>query len=426
MRGRGRGRRAPRKALPSAVSEEVTIGEIGHRGDGIAQCGGGTVYVPFTLPGERVRIMRRGERGEVGEIIDASPQRIEPLCRHFAQCGGCRLQHWESAPYLAWKRDQVIAALAARGLQAEVAPVHGLPPRSRRRAVLAARNAGGGVELGYHAPSSHDLVAISECPVLTPELEAALEPAARLLARAPAFRGELRITLLQSDNGTDMAVEGGAAPRSPDALADIAAIAAIGGFARVTWDSELLLQRAVPVQRFGAVAVVPPPGGFLQAAAEGEEALARLVLAGVGEATNIADLFAGCGTFALRLARRARVSAVEGDRVALAALEKASHMPGLKGVTCLARDLFEEPLREKDLAGFDAVVLDPPFAGARAQAEALAASTVARIVMVSCNPATFARDARILVDGGYALTRVAPVDQFVFSPHIELVGHFQR
>lgn len=415
-----------RRAAQTAVIEEVTVARIGHRGDGVAETADGAVYVPFALPGERLRIARSGGRGEVREILASSPQRVAPVCRHFGACGGCRLQHWQHEPYLAWQQAQVVAALAARGFNAEVAPVVAGKTRTRRRTVLSARSAAAGVVLGYHAPASGEVIAVTECPVLTPALESALAPLARLVACAGPFRGEARLTVTDSEAGADIAIAGPPAPEGPETMQAVANIATQAGFARLTWGGETLFQRAVPAQVFAGVTVLPPPGAFLQATAAGETALADLVLAATAGAQRVADLFAGCGTFALRLARRAQVTAVEADEAALTALDRAARAPGLKPVACIARDLYRAPLLPAELATFNAVILDPPFAGARAQAETLAASGVGRIVMVSCNPATFARDARILADGGYRLEQVQAVDQFVFSPHIELVGAFAR
>lgn len=407
-------------------TEQVIIQRVGHRGDGIADTPSGPLYVPYTLPGETVTVTREEDRARLVEIVAPSSERVTPVCTHFGTCGGCLLQHWAHDRYLDWKHGQVAAALAARGLVAEVAPVKGTRRKGRRRAMLAAVATRAGVVLGYHARFSRDVVQIDHCPVLACELDVALPALRDLLAPHLEPGVRLKITVTASRAGLDLVIDGMSAPRRPGALAALAAAAAKAGVARLAWDGETLLQLASPAQEFDGACVVPPPGAFLQASAFAEDLLAGLVLDGVGKARHVADLFAGCGTFTLRLARKARVSAFESDRAALAALAQAARGPGLKQVTATVRDLFREPLSGPELKGFDVVVLDPPFAGAKAQAETLAASPVPRIVMVSCNPATFARDARTLVDGGYRLKSVVPVDQFVFSPHIEVVGKFER
>ncbi len=407
---------------------ELVIERLGRQGDGIAQ---GPVYAPFTLPGERVSGEVVGDRMEAPKIVTPSADRVAAPCRHFKSCGGCALQHASDAFLSAWKREVVVAALAAQGIEAEVAETTTSPTQSRRRATFSARRTKKGAMVGFHARRAGEIVAIQDCPLVAPTLMAAI-PAVEALARVGASRkGELKAAVTATDSGLDVAVEGGKTPEDgaegARLRADLAAIAEAHGLARLTWGGEPIALNHPPAVRFGRALVHPPPVAFLQATAEGEAALVRLVREGVGEAVRVADLFAGCGTFALPLAEQAEVLAVEGDAAltdALAAGWRGAE--GLKRVEVEARDLFRRPLMAAEMAKLDAIVFDPPRAGAEAQAREIAKSSVPRVVGVSCDPATFARDARILLDGGFRLTRVTPVDQFRWSGHVELVGVFSR
>lgn len=421
---------------------EFTIDRLGAQGDGVALTPDGPVYTPFALPGERVRAEVAGDRATLVAVLEPSPERVEPPCPHFGRCGGCALQHLAPGAYLAWKREQAAAALGARGVEAEVEPVRPVSSGSRRRTAFALRREGERARLCYHGRRSHELIAIDQCPLLEPRLAGLLPalsdllaPLARSGAKGKSRRGsgtgggseaEAEVWLTACDNGVDMTVKGAPAP-GPGLLARLAEAAPALGLIRVTVNGDLMLQRESPRVRFGGVAAAPPPGVFLQAVEAAERELADLLVAGMGEAKDAADLFAGLGAFTFPMARRARVTAVEADSQALAALAAAARgAGGLKPVTTLRRDLFRDPLAPAELRRFDVAALDPPRAGAAAQAAELAKSSVPRIVMASCNPAAFARDARTLLDGGYRLTRVAPVDQFLFSHHLELAAHFVR
>ncbi len=404
----------------------LSIKSLGHRGDGIASGTEGPIFVPGALPGEEVRATVSNGRASNVDIVSPSPERIQPICRHFEDCGGCSVQQLAEAPYLAWKRQMVEKALADRALELEVSEVLPSQPQSRRRAVLTAVRAGRHILLGYHAKASHRLVDIQECPVLVPEIVAALPGLKSLAAALMPKKGELRITILSTTTGLDAAFEN-ADRKYESRFADLSRLAVDLDLARLTINGETLLQVRPPALDMGGLAVVPPPAGFTQATLGAEEAIAGLVLRGLGKAKKVADLFAGSGTFALRIARTASVHAVEGDAAAIKALDQALRVPqGLKKVTHERRDLFRRPLMKAELESFDAVVFDPPRAGAQAQAEQIAASRVKKVVAVSCNPATFARDLRILVDGGYRIETVTPVDQFLFSPHIECVATLIR
>jgi 23S rRNA (uracil1939-C5)-methyltransferase len=401
---------------------EFEIERLGAQGDGIAETPDGPRFVPFALPGERVRVTG-GDTVEVAANV--SRERRAPICRHFGTCGGCVALHMGERLYAEWKRGIVVEAFRQRGLSPDIAPLLRVPPGSRRRAVLTGRRAGERVTLGYHRRRSHAVFDLEECPVLSADIVAGL-PGLRALAGTLAS-DEARLTVLATPAGLDVAVDGKVGRPDAKAAASIARIAAQHRLARISIGGETIVERSAPVLRTSGVDVTMPPGAFVQAVAEAEEALVRAVLDRIGKPKRTADLFCGVGTFAFALARRGRVSAFDSDSELVAALLAAvRHASGLKPVDARVRDLFREPLSPRELAQFDAVVLDPPRAGARAQCEALAGSDVATIVYVSCDPATLARDARTLVDAGYRLGEIGLVDQFLFTAHVELVVAFQR
>jgi len=404
---------------------EVTIDRLGHQGDGIAAGPDGAVYAARCLPGERVAGDLVGDRIAAPRVLDPSPDRVDPPCPHYAACGGCALLHATDGFVAGWKRDVVVRALAAQGLDAPIRGIATSPARSRRRAALSGRRTRTGAVVGFHGRASDTLTPVPGCVVLTPAIVAGLPLLAEITALGASRKGELTLTVTDAPAGLDVAVTGGPPPGAAllAALPDLAP----RGLARLTWSGEVLAQQAPPALGMGRARVVPPPGAFLQATAHGQAALVAAVRAGVGDARRIVDLFAGCGTFALPLAQRAEVLAVEGDGAMLAALSAGWRgAPGLRTVQVRTRDLFRAPLEGADLAGFDAAVIDPPRAGAAALAAALAAAGPARIASVSCNPASFARDAATLVAGGYGLDWIAVVDQFRWSPHVELAARFTR
>jgi len=410
--------------------ERLAIKGLGVRGDGIASSGADAIYVPYTLPGEIVEVDRwpgHPDRRNLVRVEAASPARIAPICPHFGVCGGCALQHWDAAPYRAWKREAVVAQLHRAGITASVADLIDAHGEGRRRAVLHARRATHDIlEVGFTALQAHWIIPIDRCPILAPGLAGVID-AAWVIAEAlkPAAK-PLDIQTTATDGGIDVDVRG-SGPLTPPLILALAWVAETHRLARITRHGELVTQRATPAVRIGRATVVLPPGAFLQATALGEETLARLVLDHVGSAKAVADLFAGVGPFALRLAERARVLAADSDRGAIDALRRAgAATAGLKPVMAEQRDLFRRPFVAQELAGFDAVVFDPPRQGGEAQARELAKSRVPIIVAVSCNPVTFARDARILIEGGYRLGEVTPVDQFRYSAHVEVVARLAR
>lgn len=402
---------------------EILIERLGHQGDGI---GPGPVFVPRTLPGERIEGVFEGNRVEAPRVLAPSPDRVKPICRHYKSCGGCALQHASDDFVAKWKIDVVRTALAAQGIEVIPDGIETSPTRSRRRAVLSARRTKSGALVGFHAPKSDTITAIPDCQLLHPDLLGGLPVLDELVMAGGSRKGTLRLTVALTRNGLDVAVTGGKALDNT-LETTLAEIAGARGLARLSWDGELVALVAPPVQRFGKADVAPPSGAFLQATAEGEAVLSREVLAGVGHVSRVVDLFSGSGTFTLPLAEGAEVHAVEGDSAMLEALDRGWRAAkGLKKVTTEARDLFRQPLLPDELNRFNAIAIDPPRAGAEAQIREIARSSVARIAAVSCNPVTFARDARILLDAGYALTRLVVVDQFRWSTHVELTAHFRR
>jgi 23S rRNA (uracil1939-C5)-methyltransferase len=393
----------------------VTITALGGRGEGMAEVEGQRVYVPFTLPGERVEITSDGERGRLIEVLAPSPNRAKPFCPHFGRCGGCQLQHLDSRTYAAFKRDLVVNALSHAGIDADIAPLVDAREPGRRRTTLHVRGRAAGF-MGFH---SHELENLDRCPILVPALAKATD-----IARAVAAAvGDGDVSLTATLTGIDLDVKPKRRVR-PERLTPLFAPL---GLARLSLDGETLLLARAPVLRVGTALVELPTQGFLQATEAAETILAGLVADALGGAKSIADLFCGIGPFALRLAETARVFAADSDRAAIAALDKAArNTRGLKPVEAVRRDLFRAPLSPIELARFDGLIFDPPRAGAMAQARDIAASKLPVVVAVSCEPKSFARDTKILIAGGYRLERVTPVDQFAYSTHVELVGVFRR
>ncbi len=410
------------------MSETVTIAKLGGQGHGEVAGAEPRRFVPFTLPGEDVEVDGDGEVARLVSVQHASPERIAPVCQHFGRCGGCALQHASPGLYGAWKRDLIITAFAQRGLDVTPEPLISVPLATRRRAVFTARRGrqAGDIILGFHAAREDVIIPLSQCPVLLPAISAALPALRALAACVVSRRKELRLHVTAADNGLAVDVSDAADDLTASQRQVAARTASQAGFVRVTLNGETLSQRDEPIITVSGVAVPLPIAAFLQATRPSEQAMAELVCTAVGKAKHVADLFAGLGTFSLALARKAKVTAVESDPVALAALTTATrHARGLKPITVRRRDLMREPLSTYELRDFDAVVFDPPRAGAAAQASMLAASRMPVVVAVSCNPATLARDARTLTDGGYTLQRLTPVDQFLFAPHVEAIAVFQ-
>lgn len=413
-----------------AEPRDVTIARLGPLGDGVAD---GPLYVAGALPGERVRVHPAArDRAVLAAVLSPSPERVAPPCPHAARCGGCSLQHWADAPYAAWKRGLLLDALARAGFpDAPVAPLLRSPPGSRRRADLAIRRTRQGVVLGLHARGSAEVVDLSTCLLLAPALVALFAPLRDVLATLSCLTREGSAVLNLLDTGPDLLLRTDAPPTAEDRAA-LAAFGAANGIPRIAWAPadgapEIVAQQGPARIAFAGVQVSPPPGAFLQATREGEAAITAAVLAGlparVPGRRRLFDLFAGCGTLSFALARQAPVQAYEGAADAVAALEAAARAAVLP-VAAIRRDLARQPLLPAELREASAVVLDPPYAGAAAQMPLLARAGVPRIILVSCNPAALARDARPLREAGYTVLAATPIDQFPWSAHLESVVVF--
>jgi 23S rRNA (uracil1939-C5)-methyltransferase len=406
---------------------ELRITAVGAQGDGLAEGN----FIPLTLPGELVTAEMSGARGELLDVLEASADRVAPPCPHFGVCGGCALQHWDLQPYLDWKREQIRIQLGYEGLETEILPTFASPPASRRRVALHARGGKGGVRLGFKERRSWNLAQIEVCPVSHPKLVAAL-PALRRLAgpfmEHPKSAPTLHVTITATGLDIDITgVEAKSGGLSADARVRAAMIAGEADFARVTLAGEMIYMARQPMVKLGPAIVALPPGAFLQAVPQAEKAMVEFAVQAAQGASRIVDLYSGVGTFTFRLAEVGGVHAADSSAPAIAALKGAvGTATGLKAITAEARDLARRPVLSMELKKVDVAVLDPPRAGAFEQHVEIANSKVARVVGVSCNPATFARDAKVLIQAGFRLERVLPVDQFLWSPHIELVGVFSR
>ncbi len=404
------------------MSETIRIESLGAKGDGT----GGGVFVPFTLPGASVEIERAGQRGRLISVVERSQERAEPPCPHFGACGGCDLQHASPALYTAFKRGLVVDAFARAGIEADVAPLVSCAPASRRRAAFTAVRAGPRVLLGFHQSRSHRIEDLKTCLVVVPEIERALPLLRRLAALLIDRKRPLRLTVLSTGPGLDIAIDD-AAKLTETLRRQAVSLAIEARIARLAVAGEALIETARPAIQLGRTTVLPPPGAFVQAVADAEDAMARTVLEHLNGAKRIVDLFCGIGTFTLRLAAQAPTHGVESEADAIAALDVAARAaPGLRPITSERRDLFRRPVTTKELDRFDGLVFDPPRAGAEAQAQQIAASKIDRVAAVSCNPTTLARDAVILLEGGYRLLSVTPIDQFLWSHHVEAVALFER
>ncbi|WP_295534089.1 class I SAM-dependent RNA methyltransferase [uncultured Thioclava sp.] len=403
-----------------------TIDRLSLHADGVAHGPEGTVHVAMALPGEVVSGEPIAGRIAAPKIVTPSADRVSAPCPHYRACGGCVMQHASDAFTAGWKVDVVRHALSARNVAVPEMTIATSPLHSRRRATLAGRRTKKGTLVGFHARASDTLVEVPGCLILRPELLAAIPILHEATAIGASRKGEVAFAMSLSQNGLDIAATGGkdTDPAQFEALADLARRRDL---ARLTWNGEVIAARRAPLQSFGAAKVAPPPGAFLQATAHGEAALVAFVREAVTGASKVADLFAGCGTFALPLAEDASVHAVENATAMIEALDLGwRQAKGLHRVTSEVRDLFRRPLLSDEIDRYDAVVIDPPRAGAEAQVAQICASRLKRLVHVSCNPVTFAREAAALIDAGFTLDRILVVDQFRFSAHVEVAACFSR
>ena len=402
---------------------DLKIDAMGSRGEAIAHIEGTPVYIPYALPGEHVGADIKDGRGRLTAVHEASSERAEPPCSYFGTCGGCQLQHWSQQPYAHWKRRLVVDALSRKGIvETEIEPLVEAHGAGRRRVTLTVW----GGKAGFSAHRSHQLVPIASCQVLVPQLGPAFQIASELVG-ALKLKKSQKVHLLASDTGLDCELIDVDDP-DLDVRVQIAELAEKFALARVTAKGEMLIERVRPVLNVDGAMVTPPPGGFAQATAAGEAALASLVSDGLAGHSIVADLFSGWGAFGLRLARVSRVLAVDSDKRAISALQAAArNTTGLKPLVARSHDLRRDPLTAPELKGITGAVFDPPRAGALAQAtELVSARNVQTVVGVSCDAGTFARDASVLINGGFRLERVIPVDQFKYTAHVEMVGIFNR
>jgi len=402
---------------------EYKIRRLGHHGDGIAD---GPLFAPVTLPGEVVTGDPVDQALENVRIVTPSPDRVAAPCRHFKACGGCKLQHASDAFVADWKVGVVRSALDAHDLETEFRPIQTSPAQSRRRATFAAKRTKKGAMAGFYGRASDVVIEIPDCQLLHPDLMGGLKVAEELALIGTSRKAALAVTVTLADSGLDVAVAQGKLLDGPLRMA-LAQLCEQLGLARLTWEDEVIAMRQPPLQRFGRAQVLPPPGAFMQATKQGETALLASVREAVGDAAHIADLFAGCGTFALPLSEKARVHAVESEAEMLAALDQGWRMAeGLKPVTTEARDLYRRPMLPDEMKKLDAIVIDPPRAGAERQVVEICLAKVPRVAFVSCNPVTFARDAQMLCKAGYRLNWVQVVDQFRWSSHVEIAASFTQ
>lgn len=398
---------------------ELTVNSLNAKGQGVSAAGD---PIPRVLPGETVYLAENG----APRIIKPSADRVTAQCRNYKSCGGCALMHASDNFVAEWKSNVVAHALKAQGLETEIKTISTSPPNSRRRAKLSGTRTKKGALVGLHGRASHTIVGIEGCQLLSPELMAALPALEELTILAASRKSEVQLTVTKSKNGPDIHVET-AKPVTNELRVQLANLAQSQKIARLSWNDEMIVELLPPYQTFGTAEIKVPAGVFLQATEDGESTLVESVNEIVGDAKRVVDLFAGCGTFALPLAQSAEVHAVEGEGAMLSALEVAwRQTAGLKKVSTETRDLFRRPLEADELDKFNCAVIDPPRAGAKAQIQTLTQSKIAKIAMVSCNPITFARDAKTLVEGGFDLEWVKPVDQFRWSSHVELIGKFTR
>lgn len=403
--------------------ERLTVERLGHLGDGIAS---GPVFVRRALPGETVEGSVANGRMAVPRIVTPSTDRVAARCRHYKACGGCDLQHASDAFVANWKKDAVERTLFAVGLEQSIRTVHTSAENSRRRATLTGRRTKSGAVVGFHSAGSDTLVEVTDCRVLDPMITGAFEAFGALVCAGSTRKGQIKIAVTATDQGLDVLCTGG---RDPDLglRETLAYLALKADFARLVWNDDQIAERRRPQVSFQGIDVPIPPGAFLQATPDGEKALQNCVTEALNGDGPIVDLFSGCGTFSLPLSRSLEVHAFEGDAGLIGALDSGwRHGTGLRRVTTQVRDLFRQPLDADELSRFHGAVIDPPRAGAEAQTRELAKSDVARIVAVSCNPVTFARDAVVLVNGGYQLEWIDLIDQFRWSPHIEIAALFKK
>ena len=418
------------------MNQKIKIDELGGRGDGIGNMDGNTIFVPFTAPGDVVDIKLNGTKGRLRHIHNKSEYRVDPVCKHFTKCGGCALQHIDGDYYQKWKADLVKTALVNQGISdVDVKPLERSPLGSRRRTTFQAIGRGDGkIVFGYAEKGSHNLIDLEMCPILNAEIVGIIEPLKQLLRKLLKKQQKMTVQVTKADNGLDVVLKGKGGV-DLDLRMDLAEFAQTNDLARTSWFDtslkkpyyEMLGERRKPYVTFQGNKVFFPEGAFLQATQSGQNTLISEMLKGINGSTRVVDLFSGCGTFSIAAAQHANVHAVENNEEMLTALKRsANQMTNLKNVTTELRDLFMRPLLPHELNEYDAAIIDPPRAGARTQMTEIINSDIKKLVMISCNPISFSRDVQNLVDAGFVMGTVTPVDQFIYSPHLEIISIFNR
>ena len=402
--------------------DKVTIEKLGRQGDGIAQLHGKEIYVPATLAGEVVTVTGNSARKSLIDVISPSPDRVPALCTHFGECGGCQTQHMADEAYLAWKHFLVSEPFARAGITAQVDPIITFPNGKRRKAVFRAENSPNGFVFGFSASRSNQIIPIEQCPVLEPAILENFDLLKALARLAIAGKKDARISVLACETGLDVTLQ---EIQKPDnrLRQGLMKFASDNGILRLSLDDEVLIETEKPRVKIASTQVTPPPASFVQALKSAEDAMSTLVAGHLSSCKHIADLYCGIGTFALKLAEKSTVDAFEESQSALDALDMAWRATGgkLRKLKTEKRNLNFRPVAFSELKKTDGLVFDPPRAGAELQAKQIAKSKVRKVAAVSCNPVTLARDLKILLDGGYRINRIIPLDQFLYTPHVEVV-----
>jgi len=404
------------------MNEILQINTLANQGDGVAQTPRGRVFVPFTLGGESVEVSGSSVRRELVRVVEPSQDRVVPICEYFGTCGGCQLQHMARIAYLAWKQDLVVQALAALNIEPAFTAITSFENAKRRRVAFSARHSSDGIIVGFLEKSTQRIVDVKNCPVASPAISDNIQTIKLIIRPLLPAKGNTRIHVLECDNGLDVQIESDGKVNEKSRQAAVRDALA-SDVLRLSFGNETLVEIRRPKLNMGLASVSPPPGAFVQAMREVEVQMAALVCGHLKSCRNVADLFCGIGTFALRLAEHSTVFASENDQSTLDALDEAWRGTGgrLKSINGEKRDLFVRPVMAEELKKIQGVVFDPPRAGAEAQAKQLALSKVRKIAAISCNPTSLARDLGILTGGGFKVQSVTPIDQFAFTPHVEVV-----
>lgn len=406
---------------------ELKIDFVGHKGDGVAHLNGHAIYVPYTLEGETVSVEGSGPRRDIKSIKEPSSARIEPICQHFGTCGGCQLQHMSKASYVEWKMGLVTEPLSRIGVSLKPDDMISFEDASRRKCVFNAQRTPEGMQLGFTEKASVEIVAIDACPVLVPAINDQLDAIRDLVNSVPILKHPLRVSVLVTKNGLDISIEEGK-PLSEAERQVLIKKTIAHKFSRLTVNQETLIKTAEPHIEIASTIVSPPPAAFVQALKQAENAISDIVASYLKGCKQVADLYCGIGTFALKLAENSAVYAVEESGAALDSLDQAWRQTGgkLKQIKTEKRNLERRPVTFGELKKMDGLVFDPPRAGAELQCRQIAKSRVKKVAAVSCNPATLATDLEILIASGFKVKQVIPIDQFKYTPHVEVVVLLER